>query len=47
MFGYAVGVHKFSIALQKMSGDSDFPFIDGTIPYLVNMVQINSFSNVA
>lgn len=42
---YAQGAQKFSVAYQKMSGDDGFPYIDGTIPSLVNMVQINSFSD--
>ncbi|MNZ23249.1 Porin-like protein NicP precursor [compost metagenome] len=45
MFGYAIGAHKFSLGLQKMSGDNAFPYIDGSNPYLVNFVQVGDFAD--
>ncbi|HKS14496.1 MAG TPA: OprD family porin [Pseudomonas sp.] len=44
MFSYALGGHKLSAAYQHLSGDSAFPYIDGSDPYLVNFVQINDFA---
>ncbi|MDD0974391.1 OprD family porin [Pseudomonas fontis] len=44
MFSYALLGHKFSAAYQSMSGDSAFPYVDGSDPYLVNFVQINDFA---
>ena len=43
--GYALNGHEVSAAAQKMRGDSAFPYIDGSNPYLVNFVQINDFAN--
>ncbi|MCY1432839.1 Porin-like protein NicP [compost metagenome] len=45
MFGYAIGAHKISLGLQKMSGDNAFPYIDGSNPYLVNFVQVGDFAD--
>ncbi|PAU86750.1 outer membrane porin, OprD family [Pseudomonas sp. WN033] len=42
--GYAQDGHRLTLALQKMRGDSAFPYIDGSNPYLVNFVQINDFA---
>ncbi|GGE59323.1 cis-aconitate porin Opd [Halopseudomonas oceani] len=42
--GYALNGHEVSAAAQKMRGDSAFPYIDGSNPYLVNFVQINDFA---
>ncbi len=36
--------HKLSAGYQQMSGDSAFPYVDGSDPYLVNFVQINDFA---
>ena len=44
MFSYGLGGHKLSFAYQHLSGDSAFPYIDGSDPYLVNFVQINDFA---
>ncbi|CAG8866733.1 Porin-like protein NicP [Pseudomonas fluorescens] len=44
MFNYALSGHKLSFAYQHLSGDSAFPYIDGSDPYLVNFVQINDFA---
>ncbi len=33
-----------SAGYQHMSGDSAFPYVDGSDPYLVNFVQINDFA---
>jgi hypothetical protein len=45
MLSYAHSGHKFSLAYQKMSGDTGYAYIDGSDPYLVNFVQINDFAN--
>ncbi|CDF82765.1 outer membrane porin, OprD family [Pseudomonas knackmussii B13] len=45
MLGYAIGAQKFSAAWQQMDGDSAFPYIDGSNPYLVNFVQIGDFAD--
>ena len=44
MLSYGLGGHKLSFAYQHLSGDSAFPYIDGSDPYLVNFVQINDFA---
>ena len=44
MLTYALGGQKFAVGLQRMFGDSAFPYLDGTDPYLVNFVQINDFA---
>ena len=44
MLGYALGANKFSLGWQRMSGDSAFPYIDGSNPYLVNFVQVGDFA---
>ncbi|MGF6089612.1 OprD family porin [Pseudomonas sp. 18173] len=44
LVSYALSGHKFSAGYQHMSGDSAFPYVDGTDPYLVNFVQINDFA---
>lgn len=44
MLSYALSGHKFSAAYQHMSGDTAFPYVDGSDPYLVNFVQINDFA---
>ncbi|MHC6224296.1 OprD family porin [Pseudomonas sp. X10] len=44
MLSYALKGHKFSAAYQHLSGDSAFPYVDGSDPYLVNFVQINDFA---
>ncbi|TBU95611.1 OprD family porin [Phytopseudomonas dryadis] len=42
---YAQNGHKFTAAYQHMSGDTAFPYIDGSDPFLVNFVQINDFAD--
>lgn len=44
LLSYALNGHKLSAAYQHMSGDSAFPYVDGSDPYLVNFVQINDFA---
>ncbi|WP_281688224.1 OprD family porin [Pseudomonas citronellolis] len=44
MLGYAIGASKFSVGWQQMDGDSAFPYIDGSNPYLVNFVQVGDFA---
>ncbi|MFV3411057.1 OprD family porin [Pseudomonas nitroreducens] len=44
MLAYALGANKFSLGWQQMSGDSAFPYIDGSNPYLVNFVQVGDFA---
>src|SRR5690606_6486374 len=44
MLGYAIGANKFSVGWQQMDGDSAFPYIDGSNPYLVNFVQVGDFA---
>ncbi len=41
---YKLGGNSFGLGYQKMSGDSAFPYVDGTDPYLVNFVQIGDFA---
>ncbi len=43
--GYGIGGHKFGAAYQYLIGESGFPYIDGSNPYLVNYIQINDFAN--
>ncbi len=45
MFTYSLGAHAFGLTYQKMSGDTGFANVNGTDPYLVNLVQINDFAN--
>lgn len=44
LVSYALNGHKLSAGYQHMSGDSAFPYVDGSDPYLVNFVQINDFA---
>ena len=44
LLGYSIAGHGISVGYQQMSGDTGFPYIDGTDPYLVNFVQINDFA---
>jgi hypothetical protein len=41
---YALSGHKLSVGYQRMSGDSAFPYIDGSDPFLINFVQIGDFA---
>ena len=36
--------NAFSLGYQAMHGDSAFPYVDGTDPYLVNFVQVGDFA---
>ncbi|WP_256675673.1 OprD family porin [Pseudomonas sp. R5(2019)] len=36
--------HRFSTAWQYLSGDSDFPFLNGAEPYVANLVTFNLFT---
>lgn len=45
MFTYSLGAHAFGISYQDMSGDTGFANVNGTDPYLVNLLQINDFAN--
>ncbi|RMP68747.1 hypothetical protein ALQ18_02656 [Pseudomonas marginalis pv. marginalis] len=44
LFSYALNGHKLSAGYQRMFGESAFPYVDGSDPYLVNFVQINDFA---
>lgn len=44
MVTYSLKGHGFGVGYQQMSGDTAFPYIDGTDPYLVNFVQLNDFA---
>nr|WP_236692877.1 OprD family porin [Pseudomonas sp. 10-1B] len=44
MVTYSLKGHGFGLGYQQMSGDTAFPYIDGTDPYLINFVQINDFA---
>jgi hypothetical protein len=41
---YKLQGHSFGVGYQKMSGDSAFPYVAGTDPYLVNFVQVGDFA---
>lgn len=45
MFTYQMYSHKFSLGLQKMTGDTGFAYLGISDPYLVNYVQIGDFAN--
>jgi len=40
MFTYSLSGHSFGLAYQKMSGDTAYPFINGSDAFLVNYVMI-------
>jgi len=44
LLGYSLDGHGVSVGYQQMSGETGFPYIDGTDPHLVNFVQINDFA---
>jgi hypothetical protein len=44
MITYSLKGHGLGVGYQQMAGDSAFPYIDGTDPYLLNFVQINDFA---
>nr|WP_308812291.1 OprD family porin [Pseudomonas entomophila] len=41
---YKLGSHSFGLGYQTMSGNSGFPYVEGTDPYLVNFVQLGDFA---
>lgn len=41
---YALSGHKVSASYQRMSGETAFPYVDGSDPFLVNFVQIGDFA---
>lgn len=41
---YSLTGHKFSAGYQHMSGDSAFPYVNGSDPFLINFVQIGDFA---
>lgn len=43
MLTYGAGAHSFGLGYQQMQGDSAFPYITDSDPYLVNYVQIGNF----
>ena len=45
MLGYKIGAHSFAAAYQQMDGNSAFPYIAETDPWLVNYVQIGNFGS--
>jgi hypothetical protein len=45
LFTYSLGGHAFGLGYQRMSGDTGFANINGTDPFLVNLVTINDFGN--
>ncbi|MFP6851032.1 MAG: OprD family porin [Pseudomonas sp.] len=44
MLTLSSGSHKFGAALQRLSGDGNFPFLRGGDPYSVNLVTYNTFT---
>lgn len=44
MVTYSIKGHALGFGYQQMSGDTAFPYIDGTDPHLINFVQINDFA---
>ncbi|SEM37970.1 outer membrane porin, OprD family [Pseudomonas sp. ok272] len=44
LVSYGLSGHKLTAGYQHMSGDSAFPYVDGSDPFLVNFVQINDFA---
>ncbi len=44
MFTLAHGAHKVSASYQQLSGDSAFPFLNGSDPYVVNLVTYNTYT---
>ncbi|MBD2837790.1 OprD family porin [Pseudomonas sp. JM0905a] len=44
MFSLTAGAQRFSVAWQRLSGDSAFPFLTGGDPYVVNLVTFNTFT---
>lgn len=43
-FSLSKGGHRISTAFQRMSGHSNFPFLNGGDPYVVNLVTFNTFT---
>ncbi|SFO12279.1 outer membrane porin, OprD family [Pseudomonas sp. NFACC24-1] len=41
---YKLKGHSLGVGYQTMSGDSAFPYVAGTDPYLVNFVQVGDFA---
>ncbi|MNZ86103.1 Porin-like protein NicP precursor [compost metagenome] len=44
MFTLGVGAHKFGVGYQSLSGDGNFPFIQGGDPFSINLVTYNTFT---
>lgn len=44
MLSYSQAGHTFGAGYQQMAGDTAFPYLDGTDPFLINFVQINDFA---
>lgn len=45
MLSYSLPNHTFSLAWQKMMGNTGFAYVNGTDPFLVNFSQLNDFAN--
>ncbi|WP_271411359.1 OprD family porin [Pseudomonas sp. Q1-7] len=44
MLSLTAGAQRFSVAWQRLSGDSTFPFLTGGDPFVVNLVTYNTFT---
>ncbi|WP_416414271.1 OprD family outer membrane porin [Pantoea sp. App145] len=44
LLSYSLGVQKLNVSYQRSLGDTAFPYISGTDPYLTNYQLIGSFS---
>ena len=42
---YKVGGHSFGAGYQKMSGDSAFPYVGGSVAYLITFAQVGDFAD--
>jgi hypothetical protein len=46
LFTYKIGSQAFAAGFQKMNGESPYPYMTGSDPYLVNFIQIGDFANI-
>lgn len=46
LLSYAIDAHKISASYQRSTGDTAFPYISGTDPYLTNYQLIGTFSEI-
>lgn len=45
MFTYSLNSHSLGLGYQKMNGNTGAAYVGGTVPFLINYVQVGDFAN--